>query len=107
MNREEILNKAQKENKIADEYQVDVLKNANLVALILLIAIIGIMLMFSIIQMFQGKVPFANPFIFVFLLAFVLTFQSFVVYCGNKKKIELLKSIVGLVVAVYSLISFI
>ncbi len=107
MNKEEILNRAKKENKIADEWEVDVQKNANIIALILLVAIIGIMLMFSTIQIFQGVEPFANPFIFLFLLFIIMAIQSFVLYFYNKKILELVKAIIGIIVAIYSIIHFI
>lgn len=100
MKREEILNKAKKENKHSDEWKIDILKNSNIVALILLVTIIGLMLMLSTVQCFSTGTPFANPFIFVFQLASVCAIQSFVKYCYNKKPFEIIVAIIALIGAV-------
>ncbi len=100
MKREEILNKAKKENKFADEWKVDVLKNSNIVALILLVTIIGVMLILSMVQYFRTGTSFANPFIFVFQLVSVLTIQSFTKYCYSKKTFEIVIAVIALISAI-------
>ncbi len=101
MKREEILNKAKKENKVADEWQFDVLKNANAAALILLVAIIAGMLIKSTTQYYTTGMPFANPFIFVFQLACIVTIQSFIKFCYDKKPLEIITAIIGFIAAGY------
>ena len=102
MKREEILEKAKKENKIFDEGKSEILKNANMVSFILLVVIIGVMLILSMCQYFSTGEPFANPFIFVFQLAFLCAIQSFVKFCYDKKPFEIIFSILSLIVAVYT-----
>ncbi len=101
MKREEVLNKSKKENKDADEWQVDVLKNSNMFALIILVTVIGLMLLKSTTQYFTTGMPFANPFIFVFQLACVLATQSFFKFCYDKKPFEIIIAVIAFITGAY------
>lgn len=100
MKRDEILEKAKRENKHTDEWQVDVLKNANIIALIVIVTIIGLMLMLSMVQHFQIGEPFANPFIFLFQLAAICAVQSFVTSCYTKKPFQIILAVICVIASV-------
>lgn len=101
MTREDVLNKAKRENKVYDEWEVDILKNSNIIALILLVVIIGLMLIISLVQHIKTGTPFANPFIFVFQLVSILAIQSFTKYCYNKKTYELITAVISIIGSIY------
>ncbi|OON98725.1 MAG: hypothetical protein ATN35_03690 [Epulopiscium sp. Nele67-Bin004] len=106
MDREEILNRAKKENEVADEWEFDVLKNSNMVALILLVTSISVMLIESVLQHFKEEEPFANPFIFVFQLAFLTGVQNFTRFYYEKKLISIIVAIICFIITYFAYSQF-
>lgn len=94
--KQQILDKARKDSNIVDEIDLDILKNANMTALIIGITTTGLMLIYTIQQYYKAdKELFANPLIFILQLSIISFVQSYFNYYYNKKFKELIVVIIS------------
>ncbi len=100
MNREEILRKAQKENKKGDELEFESRKTAATASHIINVAIIAIMLQTSVIQGFQGKPQIANPLVFIIQLIIISAVSSITLFYYHRKKIYIIAGIIEGIIAI-------
>lgn len=107
MNKDEILSKAIKENKIFDEGKVEIEKNSTLTACIVAITIVGVMLIISLTQRIQTGTSFADTRIFAFILLSTMSSKYLAEYYYNKKLKSIILGLAFLIVAFISIATYV
>ena len=107
MDKKEILNRAKKENKILDEWKVDINKNAAIVSSVVAITTIGIMLIISMVQQIKTGSSFAEPAIFIFIISMMYWSNYLTSYYYNRKPLELVITIISSACSLLSLASLV